>query len=78
MEDTDTYDLGRTVCILYTNWRNETATRRIIPERIWYGSTSWHPEEQWLLEALDVEKGERRSFAIADIKSWTSLAHHRG
>lgn len=60
----------KVVRILYTNYRNETATRTVLPERIWYGSTPWHPQPQWLLDALDVERGERRSFAVADIKSW--------
>lgn len=65
---------GRAVQIVYTNYRNETAPRTIIPERIWFGSTSWHPEPQWLLDALDLEKDEQRSFAVADIKAWKRLA----
>jgi predicted DNA-binding transcriptional regulator YafY len=60
----------KVVRIVYTNYRNETAIRAIIPERIWYGSTTWHPQEQWLLDAFDIEKGERRSFALADIRTW--------
>lgn len=58
------------VTIVYTNYRGETAERRIIPKKIWFGSTEWHPEEQWLLEALDVDKDEDRNFAMKDIKSW--------
>lgn len=70
MDELNTYDNEKAVRILYTNYRHETAERTIIPEKIWYGSTAWHPKQQWLLDAFDVEKGERRSFAIADIKSW--------
>ena len=44
------------VSIQYTNWRGETAIRRIIPLEIWLGSTEWHKEKQWLLKATDVEK----------------------
>lgn len=62
----------RPVRIVYTNYRRQTAVRSIIPERVWFGSTEWHPEPQWLLDALDVEKGERRSFAMADIRCWFS------
>lgn len=51
----------------YTNWRGEYAVRRIIPIRPWFGATEWHPEPQWLLTAIDVEKGAERDFAIADI-----------
>ena len=58
------------VIILYTNYRGETAYRTIVPETIWFGGTSWHPEKQWLLDALDVEKNEKRSFAMKDILEW--------
>ncbi len=60
----------KTVKILYTNYRNETKIRTIIPIRIWFGETDWHPEKQWLLDAYDFEKDAERSFAIIDIKSW--------
>lgn len=58
------------VQILYTNWKGETRMRRIIPLSIEYKSTTWHKEEQWILNALDVEKNEERGFAVKDIKSW--------
>lgn len=58
------------VSIVYTNYRGETSVRRIIPKRVWFGSTEWHPEEQWLLDAIDVEKEVERSFAMKDIRSW--------
>lgn len=54
------------VTLTYTNWRGETAERSIIPMRVWFGSTDWHPEPQWLLTALDVEKGAGRDFALKD------------
>ena len=60
------------VKILYTNYRGETAVRSILPLKIWYGSTDWHPESQWLLDAIDFEKGANRSFALKDIKSWSA------
>jgi predicted DNA-binding transcriptional regulator YafY len=58
------------VSILYTNYRGETAIRRIVPQRLWFGATSWHPEQGWLLDAIDIEKGEIRSFAMKDVKAW--------
>ncbi len=58
------------VRIRYTNYRGETAMRIIVPKRIWFGATEWHPEPQWLLDALDVEKNADRSFALKDISSW--------
>lgn len=60
----------REVRVHYTNWRGEKRWRRIIPTRIWFGSTKWHPEPQWLLDALDLEKGEQRTFAMKEITDW--------
>jgi predicted DNA-binding transcriptional regulator YafY len=63
--------IARKVQILYTNYRGETAVRTILPIKIWFGATDWHPEAQWLLDAIDFEKGAKRSFALKDIKSWS-------
>lgn len=60
----------RTVEIIYTNWKGVTATRSIQPIEIWFGTTDYHPTAQWLLKALDIEKGEQRDFAMQDIQSW--------
>lgn len=60
--------------INYTNHRQETRPRVIVPKEIWYGSTQWHPEEQWLLKAHDVEKDEERDFALKDINAIQSGA----
>jgi predicted DNA-binding transcriptional regulator YafY len=58
------------VCILYTNYRGETAVRKIVPKKIWFGKTEWHLEEQWILDAVDIEKKADRGFAMKDIKAW--------
>jgi len=63
--------LEQIVTIVYTNYRGETGERKIIPKKIWFGSTEWHPEEQWLLDAHDVEKDADRSFAMKDIQKWS-------
>lgn len=60
----------RIVKILYTNWKGETRYRNIIPKSIEFKSTEWHKEEQWILNALDVDKNADRAFAIKDIKEW--------
>ncbi len=52
----------------YRNWRGQVATRVVMPESIWYGTSEWHPESQWFLRAIDAEKGEVRDFAFADIE----------
>lgn len=54
------------VVLTYTNYCGETAERRIIPFEVWFGSTEWHPEPQWLLRAYDCEKKAERDFALKD------------
>jgi hypothetical protein len=51
----------------YTNWRGERSNRRVQPIRLYHGSTEWHPDPQWLLEAVDLDKGEVRAFAVKDM-----------
>lgn len=67
MENISTQEV---VNIVYTNYRGETAIRKVIPKKIWYGGTDWHPEKQWLLDAYDLGKEAERSFAMKDIRSW--------
>jgi len=59
------------VTIKYTNYRGETSDRAIIPERIWFGSTEWHKEPQWILDAFDINKNAKRGFALKDIQKWS-------
>lgn len=58
---------GQEVWILYKNWRSTIAWRKIRPSSISFDKTIHHPEEQWLLHAIDVEKKVPRSFAMMDI-----------
>lgn len=59
-----------TALIHYRNHRGEVAWRKIIPIRLWWGSVSWHPGNQWLLDATDCEKHAERTFACCDILEW--------
>lgn len=56
------------VTVTYTNYRGETTTRKIQPSRLFWGSTEWHPEPQWLLEAWDFGKSAVRVFALKDMR----------
>lgn len=49
----------------YTNWRGETRERVFIPLRVYFGSNEWHPEPQVLIDAIDCETGNARTFAAA-------------
>lgn len=57
---------GEPVTLTYTNYRGETAKRTITPKHVYFGSTEWHPEPQWLLCAYDHDKKADRDFAIKD------------
>lgn len=63
------------VDIQYTNYRGETATRRIIPDErgLRFGANQWHTEPQWLLAAWDVDKQAYREFAMSGIMSWMQV-----
>ena len=62
----------RIVTIKYTNWRGHTSFRRIIPVEVWFGSTEYHKEPQWLLKAVCYVNFAMRDFALKDIHSWES------
>jgi predicted DNA-binding transcriptional regulator YafY len=59
---------SKTIVFRYTNWRGEVSSRKVLPQGLWFGSTEWHPTEQWFLRGQDVEKGEVRDFALQDIE----------
>jgi hypothetical protein len=49
----------------YTNWKGSRRPRRITPLEIFFGSTQWHPDAQWLIHARDEDTGEERDFAFS-------------
>lgn len=49
----------------YTNWKGKTELRKVRPIEVWFGSTQYHEEPQWLLRAFDVE-GKLKDFALRD------------
>lgn len=58
------------VIIDYTNWRGERGLRTIHPVEMFFGINEFHPGEQWLLKAIDMDKNAERVFAMKDIHSW--------
>jgi predicted DNA-binding transcriptional regulator YafY len=58
----------RKITFTYRNWRGETAVRTAEPTGIWFGSSEWHPEPQWIMSACDTEKNVMRYFAMRDMK----------
>ena len=59
-------DAQMPITMTYRNYRGEVADRTVLPKRVWWGSTDWHPEPGWLMTAYDTEKGADRDFALAD------------
>ncbi|MGL4352747.1 MAG: hypothetical protein ACRCTP_02180 [Aeromonas popoffii] len=53
--------------VIYTNWKGKTRERTIIPTAVFFGETPYHPETQWLVEAVDTEDHEVKMFAMKDM-----------
>lgn len=58
------------VMIDYTNYRGERALRTIKPNSIWFGSNEWHPDKQWFVTAIDIDRNVSRDFAMRNIHEW--------
>ena len=54
------------VKFLYTNYKGETSIRTAEPVSIIWSHNTWHPEEQWMLHAFDMDKKAMRTFALKD------------
>jgi predicted DNA-binding transcriptional regulator YafY len=48
----------------YLNWRGEQARRCVNPLSIRFGTSEWYRDPTWLLMAWDIDKKDRREFAI--------------
>lgn len=51
----------------YKNYKGAVEDRTVYAERIYWGSTEYHPEPQWLLDAWDYSRQAKRSFALKDM-----------
>lgn len=63
--------MNKTVKIIYTNYRGETAVRTIEPKEIIFAENEHYNPAQWLFVTHDVDKNAERTFSMKDIKSWT-------
>lgn len=60
-------EMGKDAYVTYNNHRGEIATRHIKPLCLKYGTTPYHKEPQWLLDAYDHDKFALRTFALSDM-----------
>ena len=58
---------GQVVRFRYTNWQGVVADRKAKFEALIYTSNEWHRTPQWLIKAIDIDKGEVRMFALQDM-----------
>ena len=54
---------------LVDNWKDEIAVRSVYGDsiKIYYGNVEWHDGDQWIMEAIDLDKNAVRHFAMRDI-----------
>jgi hypothetical protein len=55
------------ITIRYRNYRGEDSLRRVLPLKIWFGTSEWHPKRQWLMDAYDYNRNAYRTFALQNV-----------
>jgi predicted DNA-binding transcriptional regulator YafY len=58
---------GQVVRFRYRNWKGVVSERTARVTTLVYGTTEWHPQPQWLMQAFDMEKKSERTFALHDM-----------
>lgn len=53
----------------YVNWKGIKSKRDVKVWNIYFGSTEFHSEQQWLMEAWDYDKQDVRIFAMKDMSN---------
>ena len=53
----------------YVNHKGVRATRRVVPTRLWFGSSMYYKDRQWLLSAMDMDKQQFRTFALSKVEN---------
>jgi predicted DNA-binding transcriptional regulator YafY len=52
----------------YVNYKGVESHRIVLVYEIYYGGNQYHPDLQWFMKALDINKKETRDFAMKDMK----------
>ena len=61
---------NKKVRLSYTDWFNETKNYIITPKIMYWGSTNYYPDVQWLMIAVNEETQEEEVFTLRSIHSW--------
>jgi hypothetical protein len=59
---------GDLIHFKYKNWKGVTSERKAIVNGIFWGSTEYHKENQFLLKGFDLDKMEERDYALRDVE----------
>lgn len=63
-------DNNKVLTLLYKNWKDNTSVRRIQPVgNMYWGTTQYHLEPQWLFDVWDLDKEDYRTYSFKDIVS---------
>jgi hypothetical protein len=68
----------RGVIGVYRNHRGEVGQRLIVPASLWFGSNQFHSLNSWHVDAVDVQKGEVRSFVVGSFLEWKDIGQQEG
>lgn len=68
--------IGEDIWIDYTNHRGVRRWRHVRPVTgtLSFWSNEWHPQTQWLFDAMDLDLYQRRTFALASVHGWRMTA----
>ncbi len=64
------FDPALVVTADYTNWKGIRRERKLFPFDIIFTQTPFHPRDQWLLLAVDMEDNQPKHWALEGFHSW--------
>lgn len=68
---------GDIVTFIYKNYAGKVSKRTAKVLRFYWASNEYHPEPQFLMAGLDLDKAEPRGFAVKDISQLTVVSTAR-
>jgi predicted DNA-binding transcriptional regulator YafY len=48
----------------YINYASKRSVREVVAPTLFWGNSSFYPEDQWLMNAYDLDKAAWRTFAL--------------
>jgi predicted DNA-binding transcriptional regulator YafY len=60
------FEGGQAIRFRYTDWQGITGHKEVEAEAVWWGTTNYYPDAQWLLSGWDRSRNVPRDFALAN------------